>query len=92
MSVCSADPAAVVSSESGGSKGRWTPWTRNLGALHRASPHFFLEILMGIEDDFVKQQLERERREQELEDFCTQCLLFLGLVAGLALIFLVMYL
>jgi hypothetical protein len=45
---------------------------------------------MGIEDDFVKQQLERERREQELEDFCTQCLLFLGLVAGLALIFLVM--
>lgn len=47
---------------------------------------------MGIEDDFVKQQLERERREQELEDFCTQCLLFLGLASGLALIFLVMHL
>lgn len=47
---------------------------------------------MGISDDFAKQEALRKQRHDELEKFCLECLVGVGLIAGLTLVFLVMFL
>ena len=39
---------------------------------------------MGIEDDFVKQCAEQDRRLREIEDFCTWCLVGTAFCVALA--------
>lgn len=43
---------------------------------------------MGISDDFAKQEALRKQRHDEIEKFCLECLIGVGLT----LVFLVMFL
>lgn len=57
----------------GGSKGVLARLLEQTPAARR--PSFFLEIQMGIEDDFTKQQLDAERERRQVEKLLLECLI-----------------